>query len=58
MTKPSKCSHPNLIQEGKELYCNLCNSYFSWDELRKMDEVECDRCSAVLIVDEICFCRG
>lgn len=57
-TKPSQCSHPNLTQEGNELYCPDCNSYFSREEIRKMDEMECDRCSAVLTVDEICFCRG
>lgn len=54
---------PNFVQEDGELYCPDCNSYFSREELRKRDEValgnvECDRCSAVLTVDEICFCKG
>ena len=56
--KPSQCSHPNLIEEDGELYCEDCNSYFTKDELRKLDEVECESCGATLVVDEICFCRG
>ena len=27
----------------------------SKDELRKLEEVECENCGATLVVDEICF---
>lgn len=56
--KPSQCPHPNLSEEGGELYCADCNSYFTRAEIKKLDEVECEHCGAVLVVDEICFCRG
>lgn len=55
---PSKCSHPNPIEEDGELYCSDCNRYFTKDELRKLNEIECECCSATLVVGEICFCRG
>lgn len=58
MTKPDQCSHPNLIEEGEELYCADCNSYFTRAEIKKLDEVECQHCLKTLWVDEICFCRG
>lgn len=55
---PSQCSHPNIIEEDGELYCEDCNSYFTRDEIRRLNEVECEHCGATLVVDEICFCRG
>lgn len=58
MLKPSQCSHSSLIEEGGELYCPDCNSYFTKAEIKRLDEVECEHCSATLVVDEICFCRG
>lgn len=56
--KPDQCSHSNLIEEGGELYCADCNRYFTKAEIKKLDEVECEYCGVVLVVDEICFCRG
>jgi DNA-directed RNA polymerase subunit RPC12/RpoP len=58
MLKPSQCSHSSLIEEGGELYCSSCNSYFTKAEIKRLEEVECEHCSATLVVDEICFCRG
>lgn len=58
MTKSTQCSHQNLIEDGDELYCEDCNSFFTRAELLRLNEVKCEHCSATLVVDEICFCRG
>jgi Zn finger protein HypA/HybF involved in hydrogenase expression len=58
MIKPTQCSHPNLIEEDGELYCEDCNSYFTKGEIWRRDAVWCEHCGAMLVVDEICFCRG
>lgn len=52
-----QCNHPNLVAEGNDFYCPDCNSYFTKAEIRKLNEVECEHCGAMLVVDEICFCK-
>ncbi len=56
MSKPSQCHHPSPVEEGNELYCVNCNSYFTKAEVKRKLQMVCENCSCTLTLDEVCFC--
>ncbi len=58
MSNQDDCHHPNYVEDGNELYCPDCNTYFSKLELKRKYEMECESCGNVIGIHEICWCRG
>lgn len=45
------CPHDNAEQEGTEMYCPDCNTYFSHKELL----TQCEHCENMLAMGEVCW---
>lgn len=48
------CQHNNAEQEGTEMYCSDCNTYFSHKDLL----TPCPCCGIMLDNGQICWCWG
>lgn len=48
----NQCSHDNAVQEGDEMYCPDCNTYFSYKDML----TPCSCCGVMLDIGEVCWC--